>query len=56
MARLLLELYGRDVLFDTPEKIDRFLADADLLDKRYWRQVLLIARDLALPVDRLSLH
>lgn len=52
-ARLLLELYGKDVLFGTPEKIDRFLVDADLLDKSYWRQVLLAAEDLADAVDRL---
>jgi hypothetical protein len=55
-ARLLLELYGKDVVFDTPEKIDRFLAGADLLDKSHWRLILFAVGDMTPAADHHSLH
>ncbi len=55
-ARLLLELYGSDVVFASPEKIDRFLVDADLLDKPDWRRVLLVVGDSIPAVERRLCH
>ena len=54
-ARLLLKLYGQDVVFDGPGGIDRFLSDAELIDKPFWRSVLLAARELQ-PVGAHSIH
>ena len=47
-ALLALQLYGRDVVFDGPDAIDRFLSGSSLCDKPHWRESLLLARELTL--------
>ena len=45
-AFLLLELYGRDVVFDGLPAINQFLSDAHLQDPAEWREVLLAVQEL----------
>jgi hypothetical protein len=47
-ALLALQLYGRDVVFDGPDAINRFLSGSSLYDKPLWRESLLLAHDLSL--------
>jgi hypothetical protein len=56
MAALLLHLYGEDVNFGTCERIDSFLAEADLLDKAHWRRVLVTVAELTPSKSRMSIH
>jgi hypothetical protein len=55
-ARLLLALYGNDVVFDDPLNIDRFVSNADLQDGSCWREILLGVRGFAPTAKPASLH